>query len=382
MIWRNPWAWLGLLTIAVPVLIHLLTRRTARVQRFPTLRFLGESAQIAARRLRLHDPLLLAVRILILVMATAALAQPYFDRPDRQSRGARTITRAIVVDTSASMQRATPAGRGAIEVARDSARTLAEAGAHTIVETTAPSQALAGAAAWLNTQPGAREVVVISDFQLGAVVEADVAALPADIGVQWKRIEVAPGVNQATTAVTRASIGNTVRVLAQTNAAVRAQATLNAAIAAGAPIKDDTTRRVAIVFPGFDAGNTQPVDRPWMGDLVARLPADSLLLRAARGTIDGSEQLLLFTRAEPGTLPGARFVSAVLDAYDTAPSGAERDPDVLADTTLARWSREASEAKRAALPDVSDGRWFWLLALLLIGVESWLRRKQPHAHAA
>lgn len=382
MIWRNPWAWLGLLTIAVPVLIHLLTRRTARVQRFPTLRFLGESTQTAARRLRLHDPLLLAVRILILVAATAALAQPYFDTPGRQSRSGRTIARAIIVDTSASMQRATPAGRRAIEVARDSARTLAEAAAYTIVETATPSRALTGAAAWLDTQPGAREAVVISDFQLGSVVEADVAALPTDIAVQLKRIEVTPGADQTTTAAARASIGNTVRVLAQTNAAVRAQATLNAAIAAGAPIPDDTTRWVAIVFPGFDAGNTQPVDRPWMGDLVARLPADSLLHRAARASIDGSEQLLLFTPAEPGTLAGARFVSAVLDAYDTAPSGAEREPEVLADTTLARWSREASDAKRAALPDVSDGRWFWLLALLLIGVESWLRRKQPHAHAA
>ncbi|HKS06120.1 MAG TPA: BatA domain-containing protein [Gemmatimonadaceae bacterium] len=74
MIWQNPIAWFGLGGLAIPIVIHLLNRRSARVQRFPTLRFFAMSPVIAPRRRQLSELLLLAVRLLILLAAVAALA--------------------------------------------------------------------------------------------------------------------------------------------------------------------------------------------------------------------------------------------------------------------------------------------------------------------
>ena len=115
MIWLNPWAWLGLLGVALPVLIHLLGRGHARVHRFPTLRFLGASRLLPTRRTRIHDLPLLLVRIGAVALAVAALAQPLVLTAKRARSLDRGLARAIVVDTSASMRRATPGGTSAIE---------------------------------------------------------------------------------------------------------------------------------------------------------------------------------------------------------------------------------------------------------------------------
>src|SRR5215831_414296 len=103
MIWQNPWAWLGLAAIAVPILVHLLARRQAVRVLFPTLRFLPVSPITAVRRHRLTDLPLLAVRIGVLAAAVAALAQPYVATASRTDRAGAQLARAIVIDTSASM---------------------------------------------------------------------------------------------------------------------------------------------------------------------------------------------------------------------------------------------------------------------------------------
>ena len=76
MIWQNPWAWLGMVGVALPILIHLLGRGHARVLRFPTLRFIDPSRLLPTKRSRIQDPLLLAVRVAIVGCAAIALAQP------------------------------------------------------------------------------------------------------------------------------------------------------------------------------------------------------------------------------------------------------------------------------------------------------------------
>src|SRR5262245_39222827 len=98
MIWRNPWAWLGLTTLALPVLIHLLGRGHARVQPFPSLRFLERSKLLPTRRTRLHDVALLAVRVGILAAAVAALAQPFLRTGNRGATSTTVLARAILID--------------------------------------------------------------------------------------------------------------------------------------------------------------------------------------------------------------------------------------------------------------------------------------------
>ncbi|MFI5311756.1 MAG: BatA domain-containing protein, partial [Gemmatimonadales bacterium] len=73
MTWLNPWAWAGLVVVGLPVFIHLLGRARARPQRFPTLRFVDPSRLLPRRFTRPHDPLVLAVRVLIFAAAVAAL---------------------------------------------------------------------------------------------------------------------------------------------------------------------------------------------------------------------------------------------------------------------------------------------------------------------
>src|SRR6185503_10274452 len=104
MSWGNAWAFAGMLLLALPVLIHLLARRTAKLQRFPTLRFLGTSRLLPRWNPRLTDPLLLALRVLIIAAAVVALAQPAFS-PRADAGSPESVTRAVIVDTSASMQR-------------------------------------------------------------------------------------------------------------------------------------------------------------------------------------------------------------------------------------------------------------------------------------
>src|SRR3954462_1104830 len=105
MIWQNPWAWAGIATVALPILIHLLGRDRAPRHSFPTLRFLETAELLPTRRMRVHDRLLLAVRIAVLVAAAAALAQPLFLLGGRSRALDQRVARAIIVDTSASMQR-------------------------------------------------------------------------------------------------------------------------------------------------------------------------------------------------------------------------------------------------------------------------------------
>ena len=68
MRWQNPWAWIGLLTVALPVLVHLFSRRPARVEPFPSLRFLDVSRLLPTRRTRLTDRVLLLVRMAMVAM--------------------------------------------------------------------------------------------------------------------------------------------------------------------------------------------------------------------------------------------------------------------------------------------------------------------------
>ena len=77
-VWRNPVAWFGLVALAIPIAIHLLARMRARVVQFPSLRFIEVSRLAARKRRTLSDIGLLALRLLALLLAIAATADPLF----------------------------------------------------------------------------------------------------------------------------------------------------------------------------------------------------------------------------------------------------------------------------------------------------------------
>lgn len=90
----------GLAAAALPVLIHLLTRRRPREVRFPSLEFLAEVNQSEIRRLRLKQWLLLLLRTLAVALLALALARPSIDGGARGGQAASTVV--ALVDVSGS----------------------------------------------------------------------------------------------------------------------------------------------------------------------------------------------------------------------------------------------------------------------------------------
>ena len=451
MIWRNPWAFLGLLALAVPLIIHLLGRRNARITRFPTLRFIGASRLMATRWTRLSDIGLMLVRMGIIAAAVIALAGPMLLTEGREADRNRAIVRAIIVDTSASMSRPVASsvvgpggGSGGIAAEtgrdaalRDAARLASDAATSVVVQTSVPSQAVSGAVAWLGTRQGRRELVVISDFQTGALDGADMRSVPPDIGIGVVRIGVASSTGPIEVVSRQGSAeiiarvapdsggadvewvvrgesadaaGEGVTILAGADERVRVDAARDAATRVVA-VTPGPRRPIAIVLPGYEgraalARDARPVSEPWMGDVISALGRDPILVPAARdiavgatgaessfvavartatGTpavvaaresADGSARLLLFSQAEAGSLASAALIAAAIRASSVAVPVAELDPATLSEQAIAAWRRDAATGPESATADgdLSDARWFWLLALGLIAVEAWMRR--------
>jgi hypothetical protein len=71
--------WLAALaSLVVPLTLHLWSRRTGRAVRVGSIRLLSGSPPPMARRPRLHDPWLLALRCALLAALVLALARPYW----------------------------------------------------------------------------------------------------------------------------------------------------------------------------------------------------------------------------------------------------------------------------------------------------------------
>ena len=445
MIWRHPWAWLGAAAVALPILIHVLSRGHARVHRFPTLRFLAPSRMLPTRRTRLNDRSLLAVRVAVLVAATAALAAPLLLTAGRTRSARGALARVLIVDTSASMQRAPAGGGRAADSAFASARRLAaEATTSLVIPARDPARALRGAVAWLEQQRGRAEVVVFSDFQLGTLDSADLAAVPPRIGLRVVRVG-APDTAQAferrassgrgeivlrasaladrTDAEWGAPAANAIAaeplILSGSAERARAEAAARAAATVPAALPIDTGVATAIVEPGYARraellrAATAPRS-PGAMALVVRVAADPTLSEAAgratlaatidttalvvvartetgapvvaagQGSVNGRDHLLLFSLADAGSLSSAALISAATRARSVATPAAELEPATMSNDQLARWQRAPADvaASDAATSDESDGRWLWVAVLALLALETWMRReRRPRAAA-
>jgi len=104
--------------IALPLLIHVLTR--PRPVRFPlsTIRFVREAVAQKKSRHRLRDVLILFLRMVAIGLLGWAFARPLFqDRPWQDSDTAANVRRVVLLDTSQSMA-ANLSGVGRFELAR------------------------------------------------------------------------------------------------------------------------------------------------------------------------------------------------------------------------------------------------------------------------
>ncbi len=112
----NPLFLFGLGAAALPVLIHLFTRRKPREVKFPSLAFLAEVNQSEIRRLRLKQWLLLALRTLAVALLALAMSRPSLQGSARGGDAASTLV--ALVDVSGSMGAPDAEGRPLTATAR------------------------------------------------------------------------------------------------------------------------------------------------------------------------------------------------------------------------------------------------------------------------
>src|SRR5688572_3978375 len=234
----NPWALgLGAAAVALPIVIHILTR--PRPVRLPlsTIRFVRQAVQQKRARYKLRDLLILAMRVLAVALLAWAFARPLTsDVPLIAATAPGTTARVVVIDQSQSMAAVT-GGASSFERARPVAAkylayqnglqanlVLAAARARPVfqqlsVNVGAMRDELSGAkvrperldvqaavnaaAEMLSKVPDdtRRELVVVSDFQRSNWATADFSPLPKDALIQLE--SVAPKQTPANLAVLR-----------------------------------------------------------------------------------------------------------------------------------------------------------------------------------
>jgi hypothetical protein len=102
MNWLFPGFLAGASLIALPVILHFLRRRQTAIVRFPSLRFLGETAMRDTRRHQLLRWLTLLLRCLAIALIVGAFARPFW----MSAAASRRQLMVVAVDNSMSMQTA------------------------------------------------------------------------------------------------------------------------------------------------------------------------------------------------------------------------------------------------------------------------------------
>ena len=107
---------------AIPVVLHMINRQQAKKLPFSTLRFLRISAEKTRRRKRIHDVLLMLLRVAVLVLIAMGLAEPTLTTLGSfWGGGASSVI--VILDNSASMG-LVDEGRPRFETAREATRQI------------------------------------------------------------------------------------------------------------------------------------------------------------------------------------------------------------------------------------------------------------------
>jgi hypothetical protein len=88
---------------SVPIIIHLLNRRRFRRIIWAAMEWLLAAQRKNARRIRIEQLILLAIRCLIMILIGLALAQPILQAMNLGVLGQSRMTRVIILDDSYSM---------------------------------------------------------------------------------------------------------------------------------------------------------------------------------------------------------------------------------------------------------------------------------------
>jgi hypothetical protein len=329
----QPWAWLLAAAVALPIAIHLLARDRSRRVPFPTLRFLEVTKLSAVSRHKLQDLPLLAVRVGLVLAAVAALAGPVFVTPAREAAWAERIARAVVLD-----DRTAPPD--------DELRAAAVGATFARMHF---RDAVGDAVRWLGVQRlAAREIVVFSTFRRGTVSAGDFVDVPDDVSVRLIRSSGVTSVrdremsrlqlrDEGLVRVTeRLTLGPTTTEVREVGAERLAEPPITVSATPEERLRADAALR-AVLRRGLrlpPAGLLEPIVAEWPGD-VTRLAAQ-------------------------------------LESRLSAPL-AGWEPELMSDAELASLARKAPAPGKPLPEDMGDRRTIWLLVLILLCVEWWVR---------
>ena len=106
----------GGLAIAIPIVLHFVRRQSAPPMAFSDLRFLRRAQTAAVRRRRLHEWLLLALRVAALLLLAGAFARPYIDATGLAGRPLTVVAldRSFSMSFPGMFERARAAARAAV----------------------------------------------------------------------------------------------------------------------------------------------------------------------------------------------------------------------------------------------------------------------------
>ena len=232
-----PLFFIALAALAIPVLIHLIQREKKQVIRFPSLMFVQRVPYKSIQRRRVHNWLLLLVRLAALTLIVLAFTRPFFEREDLGTAtggGAREVV--VLLDQSYSIgyadrwERAQaaateainglgPGDRGSVVLFSSGAEIALRSGAAgererliAAVEAAEPTAgatrfapALKVAGSILADSPlPRREAILVSDFQRGGWRGEEGASLPD--GATLTPVLIAGGAEAPNVAVTAVSL--------------------------------------------------------------------------------------------------------------------------------------------------------------------------------
>jgi hypothetical protein len=198
----------GLAALAIPVLIHLIQRERKNVVRFPSLMFVRRIPYSSIRRRRIHNWLLLALRLAAIALIVAAFARPFMrgtslaassvgardvvvlldrsysmghgDQWDRAKRAAADAVNGLSNGDRASLVVFSTGAEVAVQTTDDRARLVSEINATQLsagATRYGPALKLAGSLLAASNLPR-REVVLVSDFQRSGWSANDGVQLP------------------------------------------------------------------------------------------------------------------------------------------------------------------------------------------------------------
>lgn len=414
MIWAAPWAWALALAAMLPIAAHLWSQRRPVALPFPTLRFLHAASPVSRRLRRIHEWPLLLIRVAVVAAICAAAAGPTLVSTWRREAWRLRLHRVIVVD-----------GDVAAQAAPVTATLRQEATSWSTIEQGSLSDRLDEAIARASTHAaGMRtEIVVVWDGSHAALSPHDLDAVPAAVGLRLVVADKAAP-DHATASARSGAQPPSIAIRAAAADAERRERLLTAlpGIAAGAvptPVEilwPGAQRAVAPsgeVDPGLigvldaiaddarvrDAAERSLVDRrsAASGDSASGRPArdggsrpsgarvDVLGGRWLARTADGlpllrgwgdGQRLVLALEASPASPLAWWSAVAALEAIGEPWRGSAR-ADRWSTTEVDRANRAPSVPAATSLPGGLDTRAAWGVALALLLLEQWWRRRSP-----